>query len=172
MKVLNQRGKKSISWFLVFFIIMHLTSCNYYYVKKLTRYETDSIENLKPSDKKMIIHAGEETFILSDFKIDSTFLSGNLSKIDSSWYFYKENNSKTRFKNKEKEITKEVHFYLKEERINPAYTEIPLNNIKEIHVIFYDNEKSFVRSVVAVGGIIALSYYVIVYGGFILFYGA
>ncbi|MBK8549167.1 MAG: hypothetical protein IPL63_18015 [Saprospiraceae bacterium] len=98
----------------------------------------------------MIIHAGEETFILSDFKIDSTFLSGNLSKIDSSWYFYKENNSKTRFKNKEKEITKEVHFYLKEERINPAYTEIPLNNIKEIHVIFYDNEKSFVRSMVAV----------------------
>ena len=57
-----------------------------------TRDDAVGIKNFKPADKKVIVHAGQKTFMLSDFKLDSTFLSGNISEIDSSLYFYNKNN--------------------------------------------------------------------------------
>lgn len=173
MKVFPPTTKKFISWFLIIVMIFHMTSCNFYQVHKLTRYDIKGIPNFRSPDKKLIIHAGDETFMLSDFSLDSTstFISGNLTKIDSSWYFYNQNRS-ARFKMKEKDITKEVHFYLNEGNIQPPYAEIPLQDLKEIRVIKYDNGTSFVTSIIFIGGTIVVLYYALFIISFLLFYGA
>lgn len=173
MKVFPPTTKKFISWFLIFVMTVHLTSCNFYQVQKLTRYDISGIRGYSPADKRMIIHAGDETFMLSNFSLDSTstFISGDLVKIDSSWYFYNENRSK-RFKMKEKDITKEIHFYLNEGNIQPPYAEIPLQDLKEIRVIKYDNGTSFVTSIIFIGGTIVVLYYALFIISFLLFYRA
>lgn len=174
MKVFNQTGKKGFSWFFIFLMLVHTTSCNFYQVEKLTRYDAFGIKNFRPADKKVIVHAGQETFMLSDFKLDSTFLSGNVTKIDSSWYFYKspEHKFTSRYKTSQKEVLKEVHFYLRAGNINPPYVEIPWNNVEEIHVIKYDEGTSIVNTLVFTGGVIVILYYVILLASFFLFYRA
>jgi len=101
--------------------------------------------------------------------LDSTFLTGNISEIDSSLYFYNKNNTFWRIKNKEKEITKEVHVYLKEGNIQPPYTEIPLNNVEEIHVISYSAGTSVATTVAVVGGVVLIAW-LFFYWTFILAY--
>lgn len=171
MKVFNQTSKKGFSWFFIFLMLVHTTSCSFYQVEKLTRNDAFGIKNFRPSDKKVIVHAGQKTFMLSDFKLDSTFLTGNISEMDSCLYYYDKNNKYWRIKDKEKEITKEVHFYLNEGNIQPPYVEIPLNNVEEIHVISYSAETSVATSVVIVGGFVLIAL-LLFYVAFILSYGA
>lgn len=171
MKVFNQTSKKGFSWFFIILLLVHTTSCKIYQIEKLTRNDAFGIENFRPADKKVIVHAGQKTFMLSDFKLDSTFLSGNISEIDSSLFFYNKNNTFWRIKDKEKEITKEVHVYLKEGNIQPPYVEISLNNVEEIHVISYSAGTSVATTVAVVGGAVLIGYLLFL-GLFILSYGA
>jgi hypothetical protein len=171
MKVFNQTSKKGFSWFFIILLLVHTTSCSFYQVEKLTRYDAFGIENFRPADKKVIIHSGQETFMLSDFKLDSTYLTGNISEMDSSLYYYDKNNRYWRIKYEEKEITKEVHFYLKEGNIQPSYVEIPLSNVEEIHVISYSAETSVATTVAVIGGGVLIAW-LLFYVTFILSYGA
>lgn len=172
MKVFNQTSKKGFSWFFIFLMLVHTTSCSFYQIEKLTRNDAFGIENFRPADKKVIVHSGQKTFMLSDFKLDSTFLTGNISEMDSCLYYYDKNNKYWRIKDKEKEITKEVHFYLNEGNIQPPYVEIPLSNVEEIHVISYNAGSSVaITTVVIVGGIVLLGY-LLYLGLFILSYRA
>lgn len=171
MKVIDQTAKKNVSWSLIILMLIHTTSCNFYHVQKLTRDDAGAIQEFREPDKTIILHAGGETFKLSELKLDSTILSGHVLKIDSSGYFYKKNRVKKDYDFSEKAITKEVHFYLKEGIINPSYVEIPIHEVEEIHVISYDNQKSVINSMILVGGVIVLSYYIVV-GIFLLGYGA
>jgi hypothetical protein len=171
MKVFNQTSKKGFSWFFIFLLLVHTTSCSFYQVEKLTRYDAFGIKNFRPADKKVIVHAGQETFMLSDFKLDSTYLTGNISEMDSSLYYYDKNNRYWRIKYEEKEITKEVHFYLKEGNIQPSYVEIPLSNVEEIHVISYSAETSVATTVAVIGGGVLIAW-LLFYVTFILSYGA
>ena len=172
MKRINQTGKVSVSWFFIFLMVVHVSSCSFYQVQKLTRNDFASIQKFRSPDKKIILHAGDESFILWDFKVDSTVLSGNVAKIDSSWYFYHENRLKTGFKSEEKAITNEVHFYLNDEKIDPPYAEIAMNDVREIHVINYDKGKSSLYSIALFVGISVVLFPTLFFLIFIHSYGA
>ncbi|MBK6364947.1 MAG: hypothetical protein IPF52_16245 [Saprospiraceae bacterium] len=93
MKILkNSDAKKNISFFLIFIMMFYSTSCNYYKVKKVTGNDNLKIHNIGNLHKKMIVHVGEETFVLEDTKVDSLLLSGKLSYADSTTFYYNEGN--------------------------------------------------------------------------------
>lgn len=123
-------------------MMFYSTSCNYYKVKKVTGNDNLKIHNIGNLHKKMIVHVGEETFVLEDTKVDSLLLSGKLSYADSTTFYYNEGNKNKQYKLKEKNILQEVHFYLTDIEIKPPFAQIPLQNIKEIRIIEPDSGRT------------------------------
>lgn len=163
--------KKGASWFLIIVMMLQMTSCSYYQVKTLTRHDIGGTRGYDLGEKKWIIHAGDETYLLTEPRIDSSFLSGNLIKMDTAFYFYKENNTVKRYRSSEKEITKEVHVYIGEVNLQPPYAEIPLNKLEEISVINPNIGKSVAKAFFSTAGILFLLF-LLLYGALILSYGA
>jgi hypothetical protein len=142
MKIFNKNFKRKLSYFLIILILLHTTACNYYKVNKVATDDIPSIKNIGRLHKTMIVHAGEETFILKDIKLDSINLSGQLAKISSDEFYFNENDKNQRFKKEEKEILNEVHFYLNTTNLQPPYAVIPLNEINEIKIIEPDSGRT------------------------------
>lgn len=135
MKTFNKRTKKNISIFLIFLMISYTTSCSYYKVKEVDPYDVPSIKNIGQVYKTMVVHYGDETFLLQDITVDSLSLTGQLTKATTSDFYYDEANKNERFKKKEREILQEVHFYISGEQLQPPIAQIPLEDIKEIRII-------------------------------------
>jgi len=124
-----------------------------------------TISSVKMSDfddfktrNQFIVHANNEVFSLSNFSVDSSYVSGFLEL--SYGGFYRENSY--RYIEKEVEILNEVHIYLSQ---YPNYVQqsglvnIPLNDIIEIRIIEKNERKTTTSSVLVtvliLGGVAA-----------------
>ncbi len=155
MKIFNKKIKKNISYFLIFLMILHTTSCNYYKVKEVAPNDVPSIQNIGKLHKTMFIHAGKETFVMTDIQVDSVLLTGKLENADSTAYYYYKHHYNQRYAAKEKKILNEVHFYLKSGDIHPPFAEIPLNDIDEIKIIEPDSGRTVASYVFTTVGVLA-----------------
>lgn len=166
MKMVSPALKKSASWFLIFVMMFYTTSCNYYKVKKLSKSDSAGMQHIGSMHQKIILHAGDETFVMTNIKVDSTFLSGYIFKTDSTDFFYNEKNTDKTYKISQKEILNEVHIYLNEWQVKSMHAEIPLENIQEIRIIDPDTGltvASYVISTIAIiGGVMAIVYILII----------
>jgi len=153
MKTFNKRTKKYISFFLIFIMITYTTSCNYYKVNEVDPYDVPSINNIGQLHKTMVVHYGDETFLLQDITVDSLSLSGRLAKATPTDFYYSEANKNLQYKTKEKKILQEVHFYISGDRIQPPSAQIPLEDIKEIRIIEPDSGRTIASYVFTTVGV-------------------
>jgi hypothetical protein len=154
MKAFNKRTKKYISFFLIFLMVTYTSSCNYYKLNEVDPYDAPSIQNIGQLYKTMVVHYGDETFLLQDITVDSLSLSGRLAEATPTDFYYSEANKNMRFKSKEKEILQEVHFYISGDQIQPPLAQIPLEDIKEIRIIEPDSGRTIASYVFTTVGVL------------------
>lgn len=156
MKMLNnQTIRQTLSFFMIFLMLVNTIGCNYYKVKTGTAKDIPSIKDIGKVYKVMVIHAGERVYFLRNMQVDSVNISGKLEETNPEVFFYDENNWKNRYKSEEKNVLNEVHFYLSVNELDTSRTTIALKDIKEIRIIEKDTGRTAASYVFGTIGVAA-----------------
>ena len=137
--------------------ILHLTvSCKYFKVKETAPSELKEVADIGEQYNYFVLHHHNRMVSLKQIELDSTSISGTISKLDSTvWY---EKGRTTRIKSNEKSIVHEVHIYLNENYDTlkaGAKQSIPLEYLEEIQVIDPDTGATVASYFLGTLGVIA-----------------
>ena len=149
----------------LFSIIVFSYSCSYYKVVSYSSQEdTFTLESIEDLGLVFIIHDGKQYYSINEISGDHEKISGYING-DLVPFYYKEGRS-TKYKyHTEKTITKEVHFYLKDEasiHIQPTgYVEILKSDLQEVRVIDLNKGATIIASLLTIAGVIlAIIYWI------------
>ncbi len=155
---------RSRSLFYFFFIGLFsilIVGCKYYKVSKVAPEEISKKIDIDNSDKLYIIHHHQKEYILTDLKIESNQIFGEIIKpTPFQKIYYSSQNENKKIKNEERNILREVHFYLmnKGSALEEGEIEIPFKDIYEIHIVKQDKGATafYVTTGILAGGIVAI----------------
>lgn len=136
---------------------MHLTvGCKYYKVKEPAPSELKEVADIGQQYNYFVLHHNNRMVALKQIALDSTSISGTISKLDSVvWY---ERGRSTRIKSNEKSIVHEVHIYVNENYDSLKVGEkesIPLEYLEEIRVIDSDTGATVASYILGTLGVVA-----------------
>lgn len=126
--------KRKLYSFLLLVLFLSISGCSYYKVKKtsLSGASGMQIENLKPEERYVILHSGNQTVHLNQVTVDDDKkeLKGILATINSEHSRERPKDKKTyRYRKSEREPLNEVHFYTRQnlnftmgEEVNVPFT--------------------------------------------------
>lgn len=155
-KLFTPSRKKSISYFLIFLMLLQLDSCQYFAVKNVGTKRLPALNRIGEFYKRFIVHNGDQLYDLTQITVDEFKVSGQLEKITSTVYYNK--GRKYRIKPDEKKILHEVHIYLKSENTDLSLgpVDIPINSIEKISVINEDVGRVIFSVVGSVFGVLVI----------------
>ena len=148
--------KKSISYLLIFLMLLQLDSCQYLAVKNVGTKKLPALSKIGNFYKQFIVHNGDQVYDLTQISVDEFKVSGQLVQVSYKVYYNK--GRKSRIKIGEKDIFHEVHIYLKSENreLTLGPVDIPINSIEKISVINEDVGREILSVVGSVVGVFVL----------------
>ncbi len=160
--------KLNLYSFLLLILFLIISGCSYYKVKKtsLSGASGMQIENLKPEERYVILHSGNQTVHLNQVTVDDDKkeLKGVLATINSEHSRERPKDKKTyRYRRSQKEPLNEVHFYTRQNLnfIMGEEVNVPFSMIDSVSVNNANTGRSVINVVGATVAVLAVAIIVV-----------